>query len=137
MPMLRCAGSSCVTSAPSTRMRPASAISNPAMTLSSVVLPEPLGPRMVTNSPADRPRLTSASAATSPKLLLAASMSRRPDCAATRGAESLLMWVRVVLCVAAAVATTYLQFQPRSRFGQHPLVPALAHFRAVLGPPLL
>ena len=41
-----------MTSEPSTRMRPASAVSKPAITFSSVVLPEPLGPRMVTNSPA-------------------------------------------------------------------------------------
>ena len=119
---------------PSTRMRPESAVSKPAITLSSVVLPEPLGPRMVTNSPADTPRVTSARAATSPKLLLAPSMSRRPACAATRGAGSLLIRTGRALQGRGRAASRWRQ---RSRLGQHPLVPALAHFCAVLGPPLL
>ena len=44
MPMSRCAGGMAVMSAPSTSTVPASGVSKPATTLSSVVLPEPLGP---------------------------------------------------------------------------------------------
>src|SRR4029453_14445376 len=67
MPILRRAGSRSVTSEPSTRMRPASAISKPAITFSSVVLPDPLGPRMVTNSPAETQRPPSPSPPPSPR----------------------------------------------------------------------
>src|SRR5689334_6136700 len=136
MPMLRSAGSSSVTSAPSMRMLPTSALSKPAITFSSVVLPEPLGPRMVTNSPAATARLTSASAATSPKDLLTASMSRRPASAAAARMTSSLIgtgdpWQ------AGPPRQARWQAWRRSCLGEHPLVPTLAHVCAVLGPPLL
>src|ERR1044072_5364246 len=92
------------------------------MTLRSVVLPEPLGPRMVTNSPAATLRLTSDSAATWPHGLLPASTCRRPDCLDEDNARSSLMRWRAVF---------------GSRLGQHPFVPAFPDFRAVDGPPFL
>src|SRR4051812_23414568 len=91
------------------------------MTFNSVVLPEPLGPRMVTNSPAATLRLTSESAATWPKRLLAASTCRRPDCRDEDDARSSLMQ----------------RAGSGSRLGQHPFVPAFPDFRAVDGPPFL
>ena len=51
MPMSRFAGGNAVISTPPTVTRPASGVSKPATTLSSVVFPEPLGPRMVSSSP--------------------------------------------------------------------------------------
>ena len=51
--MSRCAGGSAVMSLAVDQHRcRASGVSKPAMTFSSVVLPEPLGPRMVSSSPA-------------------------------------------------------------------------------------
>src|SRR4029077_1947456 len=92
------------------------------MTFRRVVLPEPLGPRMVTNSPAATLRLTSESAATWPKRLLAASPCRRPDCRDEDDARSSLIRWRAGF---------------GSRLEQHPFVPAFPDFRAVDGPPFL
>src|SRR5438067_2330819 len=55
-------------SSPFSRTVPSSGSSNPAMILSSVVLPDPLGPRIVTSSPGWTVRSTPASATTSPNL---------------------------------------------------------------------
>src|SRR6266550_2782687 len=109
------------------------------MTFRRVVLPEPLGPRMVTNSPAATPRLTSESAATWPKRLLAASTCRRPDCSGEDDTRSLLMRRRAGFGPhrSAAATTIDAQSHHRSGFGQHPFVPALPDFRAVDGPPFL
>src|SRR5690349_224127 len=98
------------------------------MTFKRVVLPDPLGPRMVTNSPAATLRLTSESAATWPKLLLAASTCRRPDCCDKGGVRSSLMRRRANLVRRSRVG---------SRLGQHPFVPAFPDFVAVGGPPFL
>ena len=70
MPMSRRAGGSAVISAPSTRTVPASGVSKPATTLSSVVLPDPLGPRIVRSSPSATSSDTPSSAKTSPKRLV-------------------------------------------------------------------
>ncbi len=51
MPMSRRSAGSFDTSRPSKRMRPSSAVSNPAMHLSVVVLPQPDGPSSETNDP--------------------------------------------------------------------------------------
>src|SRR5262245_17863352 len=67
MPMSRLAGGTAVMSRPSTRTRPASGFSKPATTFKSVVLPEPLGPRIVNSSPGAISRETPSSANTSPK----------------------------------------------------------------------
>src|SRR5689334_4195884 len=100
------------------------------MTFKRVVLPDPLGPRMVTYSPAATLRLTSASAATWPKLLLAASTCRRPDCC-DEGRSS-LMRRRANLARRSGLGSHL-----GSRLGQHPFVPAFPDFVAVGGPPFL
>src|SRR6266702_462922 len=109
------------------------------MTFRRVVLPEPLGPRMVTNSPAATPRLTSDSAATWPKRLLAPSTCRRPDCGDEDNTRSSLMRRRPGFGPhrSAAATATSTQSRRRSRLGQHPFVPAFPDFRAVGGPPFL
>src|SRR6266850_1803290 len=106
MPMSRLAGGSSVMSSPSTRTRPPSGRSNPATTLSSVVLPEPLGPRMVKSSPGAMSSDTPSSATTSPKRRVSPSTLSAPDFAAN--ASGLL---------------------------QHPGVPQLLRLVAVLGVP--
>ena len=70
MPMSRRAGGSAVISTPSTRTVPASGVSKPATTLSRVVLPDPLGPRIVRSSPSLTASDTPSSANTSPKRLV-------------------------------------------------------------------
>ena len=70
MPMSRRAGGSAVISTPSTRTVPASGVSKPATTLSRVVLPDPLGPRIVRSSPSATASDTPSSAKTSPKRLV-------------------------------------------------------------------
>src|SRR6267154_6154310 len=109
------------------------------MTFRRVVLPEPLGPRMVTNSPAATLRLTSKSAATWPKRLLAASTCRRPDCCDEDNARSSLMRRRAGFGPHRSAAATAISApsRRRSRLGQHPFVPAFPDFRAVDGPPFL
>ena len=79
MPMSRLAGGSEVMSAPPTVTRPPSGVSKPATTLSSVVFPEPLGPRMVSSSPCATCSETWSSATTSPKRLATPSMRRSAD----------------------------------------------------------
>src|SRR5437870_1827505 len=67
MPMfLRCGGT-VLTSRPSRRTTPDVGAVNPAIILSVVVFPEPLGPRRVTNSPGATIRLRPLTAATRPK----------------------------------------------------------------------
>ena len=51
MPMLRLCGGIPTTDVPSIAMSPALGISNPAIIISVVVLPDPLGPSSVRNSP--------------------------------------------------------------------------------------
>src|SRR5258708_13628818 len=111
MPMSRLAGGSWVMSSPSTRTRPPSGRSNPATTLSSVVLPEPLGPRMVKSSPGAMSSDTPSSATTSPKRRVSPSTLSSPALAAP---------------ILAANA---------SRLLQHPGVPQFLRLVAVLGVP--
>ena len=59
MPMLRWLGFSLVMSLPATTIAPAVGSSKPATILSTVVLPQPEGPRKETNSPAPTSRLKS------------------------------------------------------------------------------
>jgi hypothetical protein len=54
------------------RMPPASGSSKPATILKSVLLPQPLGPTTVTNSPGATLASKSASAVTTPKVLVTA-----------------------------------------------------------------
>src|SRR6185436_9776288 len=77
-------GGGAVMSVPSTSTEPASGVSKPATTLSSVVLPEPLGPRMVSSSPEAMSSDTPSSAATSPNFLTSPSTRRSADRDATR-----------------------------------------------------
>src|SRR5438128_787190 len=56
-------------------MWPASGVSRPATSRSSVVLPAPVGPSSTTSSPSGIARLTSFSASTSPKRLVTRSMT--------------------------------------------------------------
>src|SRR5687768_11249526 len=58
------------TGRPSTRMSPLSGASKPPIIRSVVVLPQPLGPRSVTNSPLRTSRLIPFTASTSPKRLV-------------------------------------------------------------------
>jgi hypothetical protein len=51
MPRLRRCGGTSLTSAPFSEIVPAVRVSNPAMRFRVVVLPDPLGPRSVMNSP--------------------------------------------------------------------------------------
>src|SRR4051812_5420299 len=53
-------------SSPPSRIRPASGRSNPAISRSVVVFPEPEGPRSVKNSPSPTRRSTSCTATTAP-----------------------------------------------------------------------
>src|SRR5436190_18518668 len=69
MPKLRERAGVFVRSLPSRLTSPESGGSSPAITRSSVVLPQPDGPRKQTNSPASMARLTSSSATTLPKRL--------------------------------------------------------------------
>ncbi len=62
MPMSRRCGGSRIISVSPKRIDPESGRTNPARTMSSVVLPEPEGPSRVTNSPAAMSRLTASSA---------------------------------------------------------------------------
>src|SRR5215471_18394154 len=110
MPMSRLAGGTAVMSRPSTRTRPASGFSKPATTFKSVVLPEPLGPRIVSSSPGAMSRETPSSARTSPKRLLTPARLSSPDRSTTR----------------QAFASGFLEL---------PGVPQLQHLGAVLGPP--
>src|SRR5688572_16720593 len=79
MPMSRRAGGRAVISTPSIFTDPASGFSKPATTFSSVVLPEPLGPRMVKSSPRATCNDTPSSAATSPNRLAAPSIRSSAD----------------------------------------------------------
>src|SRR5436853_7240245 len=93
---------------------------------------------MVTNSPAATLRLTSESATTWPKRLLAASTCRLPDCCDEDNARSSLMRRRAGFGPRRSAAATAIgPSHRRSRLGQHPFVPAFPDFRAVGGPPFL
>src|SRR5689334_22218371 len=67
--MSRCAGSSCVTSRPSTSTCPELGSSSPATNLSSVDLPQPDAPTITSISPSASLSSTPCSTSTSPKLL--------------------------------------------------------------------
>src|SRR5438552_9358540 len=120
MPIPRCAGVANVMSLPFRRTMPSSGSSNPAMILSSVVLPEPLGPRIVTSSPGWTVRSTPASATTSP--------NRRTMALRTRSASA-----PATLARGAFVSTPK---QRPERSPQHPLRPALLHLGSVFRLPL-
>src|SRR6266446_3990287 len=116
MPISRLAGGTVVMSSPSTRTRPPSGLSKPATTFNSVVLPEPLGPRMVKSSPEAMSSDTPSSATTSPKRRVSPSTRSPPAFAAPILAAPIL----------AANASGLLQ---------HPGVPQLLRLVAVLGVP--
>src|SRR5688572_2376856 len=111
MPISRLAGGKEVISSPPTITDPPSGVSKPATTFSNVVLPEPLGPRIVRSSPCATCSETRSSATTSPK--------RLPTPSIRRSADPLLLT------------------RGRSRFLQHPGVPQLGGLGAVLGIPLV
>src|SRR5438445_3319332 len=65
--------------------RPSSGVSKPAINLDKVVLPQPDGPSSAKNSPASTASDTRSTAATAPKRLLAAMISRTGmSCSAAR-----------------------------------------------------
>src|SRR5262249_9717041 len=68
-PTFRSRTAASVTSRPSWRTEPESAISRPAMMRRSVVFPEPEGPRSASSAPSSTSRLTSARATNVPKRL--------------------------------------------------------------------
>src|SRR3982751_427339 len=68
--MLRSCGSSPVTSRPSKTIEPSLRGSRPAMQASAVLLPQPEGPRKVTNSPSLMRRSSPLTAVNSPKRLV-------------------------------------------------------------------
>jgi hypothetical protein len=70
MPMSRLCGGTVVIGRPSKLISPADGPRNPAIRLSVVVLPEPLGPSRVTKLPAGVFSVTSATAVTGPNVLL-------------------------------------------------------------------
>src|SRR5215831_15622194 len=75
MTVLRRWGGSSFTRRPRIRISPASGWTNPAISRSSVVLPQPEGPSSVANSPSGTASDTSATASTSAKRLLSRSSS--------------------------------------------------------------
>src|SRR4029450_6137296 len=112
MPISRRAGGKAVISSPPTFTDPPSGVSKPATTFSNVVLPEPLGPRIVRSSPCATCSETPFSATTSPKRLPTPSIRSSPD---------------------PLLLTTCCSLGGRSRFLQHPGVPQLGSLGAVLG----
>ena len=78
MAMPRLAGGTTVTSAPSISTRPEVASSSPAMTRSSVDLPQPDGPTKTTNSPSVTSRSMPFSTSTVPKLFFTFSIFSEP-----------------------------------------------------------
>ena len=85
MPKSRCAGGSRVTSRPPISMLPASCASRPAITRSSVVLPQPEGPRKQTSLPLSTSSETASSAVKAPKRLVTPSTRRWMGRAAAAG----------------------------------------------------
>src|SRR5919197_1908106 len=77
MPTLRWFGFSRVTSLPPTRMAPEVGSSKPATILSTVVLPQPDGPRNETNSPGAASRLKSCTTVFWPKDFLTCWIERK------------------------------------------------------------
>src|SRR5579864_7089962 len=69
-------GGTWVTSLPSMTMRPWSGVSNPAISRSSVVLPQPDGPSSANNSPSSTDSDTPSTAAIAPNFLPTASISK-------------------------------------------------------------
>src|SRR6266536_2067314 len=82
MPRLRRYGGTWVSRRPPNRISPAVADSKPAIIMRVVVLPEPLGPRRVRNSPDATVRETLSTASTAPKLLDTATSSSSAPCGA-------------------------------------------------------
>ena len=78
----RCGGTR-VMSASASRTRPSLGRSKPATMRSSVVLPQPEGPSIVTNSPSRIARLTSSSATTAPKRWVTRSTVTAAACSLT------------------------------------------------------
>src|SRR5438093_13279732 len=85
MPRLRRYGGTCVSRRPPSRISPAVADSKPAIIMRVVVLPEPLGPSSVKNSPDATVREMSSTARTAPNVLdTATSSSSAPGGAVMR-----------------------------------------------------
>src|SRR6266481_3056502 len=88
MPRLRRYGGTRVSRRPPSRISPAVADSKPAIIISVVVLPEPLGPSSVRNSPDATVRETSSTASTAPNVFDTATSSSSGPCGAVmRSAE--------------------------------------------------
>src|SRR5689334_18550770 len=77
MPTLRWFGRSAVTSLPSIRIAPEVGLSNPATIRSTVVLPQPEGPRSDRNSPPSMPRLNPLTTTLTPNCLRTSLISRK------------------------------------------------------------
>src|SRR5579862_8218291 len=68
--MLRCRGSTSVTSSSSMKTRPESGVSSPPMSLRSVDLPAPDGPRIAVSDPEGTSAFTSSTPKATPKRLV-------------------------------------------------------------------
>src|SRR5580692_9790131 len=88
MPMLRLCGGTAEMEAPSSRISPESAERKPAIRLSIVVLPEPLGPNSDTNAPAGIASETWSTALAVPNALLSARNSTLAPLARAAGAAA-------------------------------------------------
>src|SRR5258705_8703583 len=77
MPMPRSCGGTSLTTRTPKRIRPPSAAWKPARSRTSVVLPQPEGPRRVNISPSPTERLTSLTAASAPKRFVRFSTAMR------------------------------------------------------------
>src|SRR5437763_3303713 len=76
MPIGRLLAARCVIFSPSSRILPSLGVSKPATIRKIVVLPQPLGPSSVRNSPCSTARLTWSTAVNRPKLLVISFSSR-------------------------------------------------------------
>src|SRR5579862_7854941 len=88
MPTRRCEAGLAVTSVPSKEIEPEVGVSNPAIIRKIVVLPQPLGPRNVTNSPLSTPSVKSCTTVLAPKLLRRLRRSRKAMSSLNLGAPS-------------------------------------------------
>ena len=90
MPMLRLCDGMFETGWPSNRMSPASGVRKPAIRLSVVVLPEPLGPSSETKAPAGISSETSSTARNEPKVFVSPRKWTFAPCVEPDGASAVI-----------------------------------------------
>src|SRR5215471_1459568 len=117
MPRLRRYGGTRVSGRPSSMISPAVADSKPAIIMRVVVLPEPLGPSSVRNSPGGTVRETPSTAITGPKAFdTSTSSSLAPVCIpllVIAGTDPRLSACSAVVCTEAVVIAAILPDPPR------------------------